>query len=758
MILIKPLFRGFAGFAWQGLLLFGPLLLMNVNCIAAEPTNNSAAKPPSNSTTPGADGEAAAAPLPSEDEDDRARERAAEQAARRTLPKLLRGPYLQCGTPESMIVRWRTDKPGPSLVRFGLSETNLHFNARTRGFHTDHVVVLTNLTPDTRYFYALATNTASTTNSLSGTNNFSGTNTFGGTNTARRGNSPRGTNSSRAANIILAAATNSFITAPPIGTIKPTRVWVLGDSGTRQPTQKAVADGFAKFTGERPIDLWLMLGDNAYTSGKDEEYQGSIFLAYPDLLRKAVLWPTIGNHDGDQASSAAQSGDYYDVFTLPTQGQAGGTMSGTEAYYSFDYANAHFICLDSHDTERSTNGLMMRWLKSDLAANKQQWSVAYWHHPPYSKGSHDSDDDKDSDARSREVRQVFLPVLEAGGVDLVLCGHSHAYERTALIDGHYGRSTNFSSAYIKNSGEGRKDHGEPYRKRTVGPGPHEGTVYVVAGSSGQASGVKAVHSAMLFALNVAGSLALDFDGPQLEVSFVDTNGIRRDYFNFVKGSPETAPTGSNAFAVKLVSLPISPTPPASLSALGNVPTSERETILKLYRSTTNSTFKKALTWTLAEMADARVAAELAGVITNKVHDRTISVEEEQLRLTTLRALGLVASRYEPAVELLRKGLSADWWYFRTNYISTRPQELSAADLQSCAIEGLALSGRREVTSLLNRARKSFFEFTFGEPLVVFRDYTAEFKQATNALAQDVDDPVTWRRSVVAAELEKLKSD
>jgi hypothetical protein len=338
-----------------------------------------------------------------------------------------------------------------------------------------------------------------------------------------------------------------------------------------------------------------------------------------------------------------------------------------------------------------------------------------------------------------------------------MCGHSHAYERTALIDGHYGRSTNFSPAYIKNAGEGRKDHGEPYRKRTIGPGAHEGTVYVVAGSSGQASGVKGVHSAMLFALNVAGSLALDFDGPQLEVSFVDTNGIRRDYFNIVKGGG--VPTGSNALAVKLVSLPISPTLPMSLSALGNVPTSERETLLKLYRSTTNATFKMALTWTLAEMADARVAAELAGVVTNKVRDRTISVEEEQLRLTTVRALGLVASRYEPAVELLRKGLSADWWYFRTNYISTRPQELSAADLQSCAIEGLALSGRPEVLTLLNRGRKSFLEFTYGEPLVVFRDYTGEFQRATNTLAKAVhDDPVAWRRSVVAVELEKLKSD
>ena len=49
-------------------------------------------------------------------------------------------------------------------------------------------------------------------------------------------------------------------------------------------------------------------------------------------------------------------------------GQAGGVPSGTEAYYSFDYANIHFISLDSHDSDRALTGAMMTWLKADLAA------------------------------------------------------------------------------------------------------------------------------------------------------------------------------------------------------------------------------------------------------------------------------------------------------------------------------------------------------------------------------------------------------
>src|SRR3954464_2853782 len=111
---------------------------------------------------------------PPQVEDDRAREEAADRASRRTLSELLRGPYLQSGTTNSMVVRWRTDHPTRSVVRFGLSETNLHFTARTRGVHTDHAVILTNLTPSTRYFYALSTNTISSTNTLRRTNDSSG--------------------------------------------------------------------------------------------------------------------------------------------------------------------------------------------------------------------------------------------------------------------------------------------------------------------------------------------------------------------------------------------------------------------------------------------------------------------------------------------------------------------------------------------------------------------------------------------------------
>jgi hypothetical protein len=772
--------------AWRAKFWHAGFLLVSLFANALMAADN----PPNRGTntaargTSGASKDADPDAAPVQVEDDRAREQAADRASRGTFPELLRGPYLQCGTTNSMVVRWRTDRPSRSAVRFGLSETNLKYTARSRGVHTDHVVVLTNLLPSTRYFYALSTNTIIATNILGRTNqanannqrrggggrgdrggNSGNTNQLAGTtnNVGRTNIIMVGTNAANT-NIVLTVVTNSFMTAPLIGTVQPVRVWVLGDSGTRQPMQRAVKQGFYKFTGDRPIDLWLMLGDNAYQSGTDTEYQGSVFLAYPELLRKSVLWPSLGNHDGDQTTSAGQAGEYYDMFTLPTQGQAGGAMSGTEAYYSFDYANVHFICLDSYDSDRSTNGMMVRWIKNDLAANRQHWSVAYWHHPPFSKGGHDSDDDKDGDSRSREMRENILPALEQGGVDLVLCGHSHTYERTPLINGYYGRATNFSTAFIKNDGDGCEEAGGVYRKPTLGPGAREGTVYVVAGSSGQTSGVKGVHPSMLYTLSIAGSLSLDFDGPRLDVSFVDTNGWTRDHFSIVKGAatPNIASSaGSNGFGEGAISFPLSPVAPEQMTRLCTVPSSERETLLGIFRTTTNANFKAALTWTLAGMADARIAAELSAIVTNKVQDRKISADEEMLKLTALRALGLVAARYEPVTEIIRKGLSADWWYFRTNYLSTRPQELSAADLQSAAIQALALTGRPEVKGMLGRARKSYLEFTYGEgePQPVFRNYAEEFERASNTLvrAQQID-PYAWRHRAVASELEKLRAD
>src|SRR6185295_5479109 len=99
---------------------------------------------------------------------------------------------------------------------------------------------------------------------------------------------------------------------------------------------------------------------------------------YPTVLRNTVLWPTIGNHDTAQQTSIS-SFPYLDIFSLPQNAEAGGLASGTERYYSFDFANVHFVCLDAMTSSRAPNGAMATWLGDDLSATAQDWIIAFWH-------------------------------------------------------------------------------------------------------------------------------------------------------------------------------------------------------------------------------------------------------------------------------------------------------------------------------------------------------------------------------------------
>src|SRR6266478_627044 len=121
-----------------------------------------------------------------------------------------------------------------------------------------------------------------------------------------------------------------------------------------------------------------MLGDNAYNSGLDSEYQSGLFTPYRSLLQRWPLWPTRGNHDFTYSGG---SNDYYDFFTLPATAEAGGLPSGSEAFYAFDVGAVHFVCLDSEGSDRSAGGPMLTWLAADLAANTRPWTIAFWHHP-----------------------------------------------------------------------------------------------------------------------------------------------------------------------------------------------------------------------------------------------------------------------------------------------------------------------------------------------------------------------------------------
>jgi hypothetical protein len=428
-----------------------------------------------------------------------------------TSASVTRGPYLQMGTNNAMTVRWRTSVATDSRVQFGTVAGSLTQAASDATQTTEHEVRVAGLTAGTKYYYSIGTTS-----------------------------------------VVLAGndANHSFYTSPNAGQSSPYRFWILGDSGTADLNARAVRDAYLAYNGSNYTNLLLMLGDNAYNNGTDAEYQAAVFDMYPTILRQTPLWSTIGNHETSQSTNPPASLPYFQMFTLPTAAEAGGVASGTEKYYSFNYGNVHFICLDSMTSSRAVGSAMLTWLQTDLAQNTQPWVVAFWHHPPYTKGSHNSD----TEVELVEMRANVLPILEAWGVDLVLAGHSHSYERSFLIDGHYGTSGTFTQSMKKNPGGGRVDIDGSYTKSALSNNlPNEGAVYAVAGSSGKISGGTLNHPAMFVSLNNLGSMIIDVNNDRLDAKFLRENGSIADYFTIIKGgTPPPAP----------------PAPPSGLTAVG----------------------------------------------------------------------------------------------------------------------------------------------------------------------------------------------
>jgi hypothetical protein len=414
---------------------------------------------------------------------------------------VVRGPYLQTATPDSVIIKWRTDVAIDSAVGYALAD-GTPFSSSSPALVTDHEVTLTGLSPDTLYNYTIG----STVQVLAG----------GDLNSNGDGE-------------------HFFTTSPVSGTDKPTRVWVIGDSGTADANAVAVRNGYKSFTGNRETDVWLMLGDNAYTSGTDAQYQAAVFDTYPQLLRQTPLWSALGNHDAiDMIFNAP--GAYPQIFSFPTAGESGGVGSGSENYYSFNYGNIHFISLDSSiNANRVAGSAMWTWLEADLITNTQNWTIAFWHHPHYSKGSHDSD----AEIALQEMRQNALPLLEAYGVDLILTGHSHSYERSYLVDGHSGQSGTLTPAMILDGGDGREFGDGAYIKPGPAGTPAEGAVHAVVGSSGKTEAEGTLnHPVMYTSMLSLGSMVLDVSGHQLDAAFIDSTGVVLDEFSIIKAPPQ----------------------------------------------------------------------------------------------------------------------------------------------------------------------------------------------------------------------------
>ena len=283
--------------------------------------------------------------------------------------KLTRGPYLQLGNTGgsySVVVAWYTDSRADSVVEVG-TDNRYQFKVSDANQVHQHIVVLKGLEPDTLYQYRIFSDNKLLADGIP-------FKTW-----------PKGPHSFRFA--------------------------AFGDSGSGRTPQFEIAQQIL----ESEPHFILHTGDLVYGEGQDDKYPEKFYQPYADLIPSTIFFPTMGNHDAktDNGAPLLQN------FILP-DGLTGVPTIRAEENYSFDYANAHFVSINSSLSSSRFREYVIPWLREDLMVSTKPWEIVFLHHSPYSGGPHGDDN---------FLQEVLVPVLEETGVDLVLTGHDHHYER-----------------------------------------------------------------------------------------------------------------------------------------------------------------------------------------------------------------------------------------------------------------------------------------------------------------------------------------
>jgi predicted phosphodiesterase len=175
---------------------------------------------------------------------------------------------------------------------------------------------------------------------------------------------------------------------------------VIGDSGTGDRNQYAVAQKILEAHARFPFEFAIMLGDNLYGRENAAAYESKFARPYKPLLDAGVkFYASLGNHD-------EPSQRFYEPFNM-----------GGKRYYTFDKGDVRLFALDS--TYMSPE--QVTWLKNELERSNEKWKIAYMHHPLYSSGERHGSE--------RDLRELIEPLFLANGVDIVFAGHEHFYER-----------------------------------------------------------------------------------------------------------------------------------------------------------------------------------------------------------------------------------------------------------------------------------------------------------------------------------------
>ena len=178
-----------------------------------------------------------------------------------------------------------------------------------------------------------------------------------------------------------------------------------GDGGSRIDATGAAA---GRIAANEPYDALLLLGDNVYPAGDPTKLPDTVFEPFADVLDDDTdLLAVLGNHDVSQGHGDEQ------LAALGVPGR----------FWAEQIGDVLIVGLDSNELD---DPVQLQFLEDTLASTDALWRIVALHHPPYSAGYQGS---------SIEARETLAPYLEAYGVQLVLSGHDHDYQRSVPIDG-----------------------------------------------------------------------------------------------------------------------------------------------------------------------------------------------------------------------------------------------------------------------------------------------------------------------------------
>lgn len=363
---------------------------------------------------------------------------------------LTRYPSVWLRTKDSVTIAWQTDAPCTGTVLFGptpaLGDSRSH-----AGAVADHSVLLDGLDPGSTYYYRVV----------------AGADTL---------------------------CPPEAVSTAPEGAA-PFRFLAFGDIGAATPEQFEVASRIDSLGA----DLAILTGDIIYEAGEAANFTPQYFDVYRPTIARIPFYPSLGNHDLLTSNGLP----YLQAFDLPVN-----SATGTERYYSFDFANAHFVALEITVENVAPDPTMLEWLDQDLAATTQTWKFVYFHVPTLSNaGGHGGDP---------VIQAALDPILEARGVDLVFQGHNHFYTRTYPTIG----TTPVSQSQ------------EPNYLNPAAP------IYVVTGGGGRSLyplGPAAPFEA--FSKSTFHVTSVDVDGNTLSLRAIERDGAVMDSITLAKDAP-----------------------------------------------------------------------------------------------------------------------------------------------------------------------------------------------------------------------------